>query len=126
MQIQRIRKTENFIKDAELLFINKRFDSCVSRCYYTIYHTLIALLEKRGVKSCDWGHKFVLGEFANQYIHRRKIFPRDFLNIVYEIRKERNEADYKVEQKSEKKAKRVLDKTKYLYNNIIGEIKNEK
>ena len=125
MQSQRLKKAESFIKDAELLFQNKRFDSCISRCYYAAYHAMVALLEKHGIRSTKWPHEFVLSEFGRQFIHKRKMFPRELAATVHDIYNERNEADYRTEQKSEKKAKRLLDKTKNLWNLIRKKVANE-
>lgn len=119
-------KAENFLKDADLLFHANRFDSCVSRCYYALYHLIIALLETQGIRSKEWDHGFVLGEFTKAFVHRKKKFARDFVTQLYDIRKQRNEADYSIFPVSAKKAKRVFDKTNVLWNNLRRELQYEK
>lgn len=124
MSTQRIRKAESFIKDAELLLNHGRYDSCVSRCYYAMYHALIALLEQKGVRSKSWEHRFVLGEFGKELVYRKKVFSREILAPLYDIQDERNEADYNVSSVSHKKAKRIFDKSRSLWNILSKGIKH--
>lgn len=83
-----------------------------------MYHALVALLETQGIRSKEWRHPFVLSEFGKIFIHRRKIFPKEFSAMLYTIQRERNEADYNILPVSHKRAKRVFDKTCDLWNNI--------
>lgn len=109
------------MRDARAFLHGRHFDSCVSRCYYALYHLLIVLLEKQGISSKNWKHEFGRGESAKEFVHRRKKLPRDVLTALYDIRNERNEADYNISPVTFKKAKRVFDKTHVLWNNLIKE-----
>lgn len=126
MQNPRLKKAKRFLKDAETLFRNEGFDSCISRCYYAVYHGLTTLLEQHGIRSETWPHEFVLSEFGRLFVHRRKLFLQENINAAYAIRKKRSEADYGLDEISEKKAKRQLDKTKALCHTLFQEIEREK
>lgn len=112
------------MNDARAFLHDKHFDSCVSRCYYALYHLIIALLEKHGISSKDWGHAFVSSEFGRIFIHRKKVFPKEFSAALYIIQAERNKADYDISPVSFKKATRVFDKTGHLWNTIYEVIEN--
>ncbi len=126
MQNPRIKKARRFLKDAEILFQNKGFDSCLGRCYYAVYHALVSILETNGVRSETWPHEFVLSEFGRLLVHRKKLFSQELVNTAYAVRKKRSEADYGLAEISEKKAKRMLDKTRSLCHTVFQEMEHEK
>lgn len=126
MENQRVKKARKFLGSAKALLEHGDYDSCISRSYYALFHAAIARLETLGVKQEKWEHRFSLAEFNKEFIHRRKMFDSGMGKAVYDILDQRKEADYGVEEKSFKKAKRVLDKTERILNSILKEFGNEK
>lgn len=54
------------------------------------------------------------------------MFQRETFEALVDIFDQRREADYDTEEKSFKKAKRALDKTEAIFNNILKESEREK
>lgn len=126
VQNVRIKKAEKFLNDAKALFKNKSCESCISRCYYSLYHAALALLETFSIPSEARKHRYVLSTFPREFVHRRKYFPKDvsdFLNALYE---ERRDADYVLMEFSEKHTQRLLDKTEKIYHSILEVYEREK
>lgn len=126
MQNQRIKKSKRFFNDAEILYKNKCYASCISRCYYCIFHSALTLLEKFNITSESREHRFILSAFPREFIYRRKLFTQDTGNFLQVIFKVRNIADYELKEFSEKYTKRMLDKTKNISNAIIEVFENAK
>ena len=126
MENQRVKKARKFFKTAKLLLERGDYDSCISRCYYALFHATVAMLEKSGMSRAKWGHNFVLASFNKEYIHRKKIFRSETGKSIHDIFEQRQEADYSTDEKSFKKAKRVLDKTDAIFHSILKELCDEK
>lgn len=126
MQDLRIKKAQKFLNSAKTLLKNGDYDSCISRCYYALFHVSIVLLETLGVRQTKWEHRFVLSAFNKECVHRRKIFPHHFGQILEDIFYERMDADYRIEEKSFKTAKRLLDKAEKIFYSILKELTYEK
>lgn len=126
MENQRVKKAQKFLNSAKVLLQHGDYDSCISRCYYALFHASVARLEKLGIKQAKWDHRFVLAEFNKEFIHRRKIFQRSLFDVLVDAFDQRREADYGVEERSLKKAKRLLDKTERIFNSILKEFGNAK
>ena len=126
VQNARTKKAQKFLKSARVLLENGDYDSCISRCYYAVFHASVALLETLGVKQEKWEHRFVLAEFNKQFVHRRKMFPSEISETMHTLFRQRREADYGRDEKPFKKAKRVLDKTSIIFHHIYSEFEHEK
>lgn len=61
-----ILKAKNSLKDAELLFDNQRYDSCLTTSYFTIISVVKALLLVKGRKPKT--HKGIIHEFGQYYV----------------------------------------------------------
>lgn len=115
----RINKAKGCVKDAEVLFENKRYNACISRCYYALFHAASAFLENLHIPFEKRAHRFVIGSFTRECTHRQKLFSRDIAKNFGKIFDSRLAADYGLEEFSEQKAKRVFDKTKEMLNTMI-------
>lgn len=51
MKISYLRKAENCLKSAKILFENQLYENSTSEAYYCMYNSLLALLFKAGIKS---------------------------------------------------------------------------
>lgn len=108
-------KAEQNLAAAESEMGNRRYDTCVSRCYYAAFLAAIAALLQAGVRLSDdeseWGHKFVQSQFASQLIHRRKLYPARFRDVLSRLLALRRTADYDTDLLSAVQAERALDRT---------------
>ncbi len=46
----RIERSEELFQDAQLLYDNKRWRSCINRLYYSAFHLVSALMAKHGIE----------------------------------------------------------------------------
>jgi uncharacterized protein (UPF0332 family) len=120
-----LKKSEESLNAAICCFEKGWYNSCVNRAYYAMFQVALSALLKSGIspKSKKIGHGWVQAEFVTFFILRNKKFPqlKNFLNWVQEWR---NTADYSDEELSEKKAKRVLDRTAVFVEQVSREVKN--
>lgn len=119
MENKRLKKAEKFLKDAKSLFSGKSFESCVSRSYYCLFHAALTLLEKFNVPAEARKHRYVLSAFPREFIHRRKYFGKDVSDFLNDLYDERRNADYTLEEFSEKRTGRLLDKAEKIYHSIF-------
>lgn len=126
MESPRVKKAKKFLASAKVLLEHGDYDSCISRCYYAVFHAAIALLEKLGIRQKKWEHKFVLAAFSLELVHKRKIMPSESREVFRFLFDQRNEADYDVEEKTLKKAKRAFDKAETLFYSILEKANYEK
>ena len=54
--IERIQKADKFLGTAKICLDNGDYDTCVSRCYYAIFHAAIYALDSIGVSQDRWSH----------------------------------------------------------------------
>jgi uncharacterized protein (UPF0332 family) len=47
----RLEKADDSFSDARLLFLNRRWNACVNRLYYSCFYITIALLVKNGIET---------------------------------------------------------------------------
>lgn len=81
---------ENF-EDAEILYDLKRYKSANNRAYYSIFHSIKAVL---ALEPIDFKkHKDVIAYFNKNYIHT-EIFPRNIGHKIAEASKIREDSDY--------------------------------
>ena len=86
------RANEN-LKAAELLFEAGLFNASANRAYYAAFHISISYLFSKGYKPMI-DHRNVLSLFINEFINKKKIFPSNLKKIFHELQYARNYADY--------------------------------
>ena len=59
-------KAKRFLRSAEVLLIDRDYDSCVSRCYYAMFFLAEAILLTKGLKASS--HKGVISIFGEHFI----------------------------------------------------------
>lgn len=89
--LHRLEQAKQELKDAELLYKHKSYLSANNRAYYSIFHSIRAIL---AMESVDFKkHKDVVAYFNKNYI-KTEIFPRDIGKKIVEANKIREDSDY--------------------------------
>lgn len=87
----RLRQAKENLEDAEILYDLKRYKSANNRAYYSIFHSIKAVLS---LEPIDFKrHKDVTAYFNKNYIHT-EIFPRNIGHKIAEASKIREDSDY--------------------------------
>src|SRR2546428_6639971 len=69
-----VKATES-LQTAESEFVNGRYNSCASRCYYSCFQAAIAALLSEGIRPRgQWNHEFVHGQFVGVLINQRHLY----------------------------------------------------
>lgn len=79
-----LEKSESNLISAKILLENNRLEESVSLCYYSMYHLLIALLFKNGIKSENHSASIIL---------LKELFSLDNKDILF-AKKERIDKQY--------------------------------
>lgn len=97
-----LKKAEDCLKSAKILFKNGLYDNSISEAYYCMYNSLLALLFKAGIKSENHSGSIILLKDA---------FREDALYEMISIaKKERIDRQYYIESKTGKTSKGSCDK----------------
>lgn len=87
----RLRQAEDNIEEAEILFNQKKYKGANNRAYYSIFHSIKAVL---ALEPIDFRkHKDVIAHF-NQYYVKTEIFPRKLGHEIAEASSIREDSDY--------------------------------
>jgi len=105
------------LEDAKINFEKKRYETCSSRAYYSVFHILQAVLLTKELSFSK--HSGVINGFSQHFI-KLGIFPEEFAEIIRELREDRENGDYSYEILiDEGKAKQDIENA----NKIISAIK---
>ena len=87
----RLEQAKENIEEAELLYDAKKYKGANNRAYYSIFHSIKAVLslEPKDFKR----HKDVIAYFNKNYIHT-DIFPKKLGHKIAEANKIREDSDY--------------------------------
>lgn len=89
--MHRLEQAKNELADAKLLYRNKSYLSANNRAYYSIFHTIRAVL---ALESIDFKrHKDVIAYFNKNYINT-EIFPRKMGKRIAQANRIREDSDY--------------------------------
>ncbi|MDM8522305.1 HEPN domain-containing protein [Desulfococcaceae bacterium HSG8] len=124
MKKEFLRKAEQNLRAAELLFENGLYDASTNRSYYAALHAAVAALSGAGIKTERISHETTQAKFAAELIRRRKIYPSRLKSYLSDLQRVRDHADYKLKSVSKKVASRQLNKAKEFVANIIQEVGN--
>ena len=75
----RIEAAKETLKTAQPLYENARYKDCVNRSYYTIFHSMRAVLALEGVDYKK--HSGVISHFREKYV-KTGIFSKELSSIV--------------------------------------------
>lgn len=87
----RIETARETLETAKLLYENARYKDSVNRSYYTIFHSIRAVLALEGVDYKK--HSGVIAHFREKYI-KTDIFSKELSSIVGQASLIRNQSDY--------------------------------
>ena len=87
----RLDQAKDELESAEILFDNKKFKSANNRAYYSIFHSIRAVL---GLEPIDFKkHKTIISYFNKNYINT-EIFSKKLGHKIAEASKLREDSDY--------------------------------
>jgi uncharacterized protein (UPF0332 family) len=106
-------KAQENLESAQSEFINRRYNSCASRCYYACFQAAIYALTQADLRPgrAEWGHDFVQAQFNGELINRRKFYPSDVRSTLNQNYILRQKADYTTDHVSEIRAGRAVERT---------------
>lgn len=87
----RLEQAKEELEDAKLLYNNNGYKSANNRAYYSIFHSIRAVLALEGVDFKK--HKDVQAYFNKNYV-RTEIFPKDLGRRIIDASKIREDSDY--------------------------------
>lgn len=122
-----MNKARENVKAAQLCFDQSCFNACANRLYYALFHAGAAALLKNGVKPAGEkiGHDWLQAAFAEQLIHRRKVFSLKFRSYLSDAQRVRELADYRPSPVGKKVVASELKKAKELIEAINQEVSHE-
>lgn len=87
----RLEQAKENLEEAELLYNSNKFKGANNRAYYSIFHSIKAVL---ALEPIDFKrHKDVVGYFNKNYV-RTEIFPRKIGGKIADSSKIREDSDY--------------------------------
>lgn len=86
-----VEKSVRTLEDAKIALEKNRYETCLSRAYYSVFHILQAVLLIKGLSFSK--HSGVIGGFSQHFI-KPGIFPKEFAEIISELREDRENGDY--------------------------------
>ena len=88
-----LKKSEDKLESAKILFHNFVYDDCASRAYYAVYHALTAVLYLKDLEFSS--HSQTMGAFNKEFIHTA-LFPKHFTKKIKSLYDYRESGDYDV------------------------------
>src|ERR671915_1776738 len=108
-----LAKAHESLLTAESEFVNGRYNSCASRCYYACFQAAIAALLREGIRPAgQWSHAFVQAQFVGVLINRRKRYDPQLRRVLADNQSLRDQADYRPELVTATQASRALRRTR--------------
>jgi len=120
-----LQKANSFLHDAHLLFINARYDSCVSRAYYAMYRAAIALMECFGYIRPSWNHGRLVTALEQRLVRERELLNQTSVAELRSAYQLRTVADYSNDSVSVVDAQTLLTLAEQFVVAFQEVIKNE-
>lgn len=103
-----LKKAEDSIKGARLLFDNELFGFAVSRAYYAMFYLASAVLLTKGMNFSK--HQAVVAAFGQHFV-KTKIFEHKFHQYLVEAFEQRQIGDYEpLEEITKETAEKNIDR----------------
>jgi uncharacterized protein (UPF0332 family) len=102
---------------------NNRFNNAAGRAYYAAYDAAIVALIRAGVSSRGnlWGHDEIQARFSGDLIRRRKLYPADLAQVLYDLRETREQGDYGIRVVSKRRADAAVRKSEQFVARLLGQ-----
>lgn len=111
-----IKKAHRYLKSAEILLLDKDFESSVSRAYYAMFYCAEAVLLTKNLSFSS--HKGVISAFGEHFI-KTGIFPKEFGRELNRAFEKRQIGDYEYTSLiSDEDAEEILNSGKQFINAI--------
>ncbi|MFQ6056491.1 MAG: HEPN domain-containing protein, partial [Methanosarcinales archaeon] len=95
------------------------YDTCVGRCYYSMFHAAIVALESVGIYQEKWSHTGVRNTFGKEIVVDRRMFPANIASYMKEVYDLRILGDYGIDVVDQEQANDALN----MCNEFILKIK---
>lgn len=109
-------KAEESLAGAESEFVNRRYNNCANRCYYSCFQAAISALARAGFRpqgrDGEWGHALVQARFAGDLVNRRKLYPAETRDVLARNLVLRLSGDYEEQPVTETESYRALRRTR--------------
>lgn len=112
----RILRSDEALIEAKELFVNKHFNTAISRCYYSCFYILLAYMAKENISAST--HNGVKTKF-NQLLVKEGIISEDlavFFNQLFNMRQKSDYQDFFSFE--ELTAEEVIEKTELFIENV--------
>jgi uncharacterized protein (UPF0332 family) len=108
-----VAKAGESVRTAESEFVNGRYNSCASRCYYACFQAAIAALLREGIRPAgQWSHAFVQAQLVGVLINQRKRYAPQLRRVLSDNQSLRDQADYRPELITATQAARALRRSR--------------
>lgn len=94
LSLYRLEQAKEDLKASEILYREKLYKSANNRAYYSIFHSIKAILATEPIDFKK--HKDVIAYFNKNYIHT-EIFPKNLGRKISDASKIREDSDYEDE-----------------------------
>ncbi len=112
-------KARRGMASAERCFAVEDYEGSANRAYYACFHAVIAALARYGIEHGKKPHDWVQSQFAAELVHRRKLFPRDFVPLLLDVQRIRHSADYEPSTLPKSVATKQLRQAQRLVQTIL-------
>jgi uncharacterized protein (UPF0332 family) len=103
-------RSDDCVKDAELLLAGGRYSAAVSRSYYAMFHAATAALLKRDIKRHS--HQGIISAFGEFFVKPGQVEAR-FHKYIVEAFELRQESDYQpLAEVTEQEANKVFERAR--------------
>lgn len=111
-----LKRAKKYLRTAEMLIIEKDYESSVSRSYYAMFYSAEAVLLSKGLSFSS--HKGVLSAFGEHFV-KSGIFPKEMSRELYRAFEKRQLGDYEYTFViGEEEAEEILKSAKSFVKNI--------
>jgi uncharacterized protein (UPF0332 family) len=90
-----LAKANESLAGAKSELANGRVNKTGNRVYYTVFQAAVAALIHAGVRRPAWYHEDVQALFSGEMTHRRKLYPAELRDLIYELYEIRIVSDYR-------------------------------
>jgi len=111
-------KAKESLQAAEACFELGLHNSVANRAYYAMFQAIAVALKEAGYGRDEWSHEGLQRTFSVNLTRRQKIYPHRFAAYLSDGLAQRNIADYRDADISEKRVTRILDWAR----EVVGEV----
>ena len=112
----RLEQADESLESAQLLLDNRKYRPSVSRSYYAMFYSILALLVKEGLRISK--HTGVISVFNREFV-KKGIFDKELSSWLQEAFDLRQRADYReLFTVSPERAEKVLSQARTFVNEV--------